>query len=113
MALSFLIIIIMREGKGESTRREEGENVFYYTQKLLPWVINSRHFFQLLLCCWHDECLGHQHAARLQERGHRLRGKEGNARAYTHMVRLAQVCRGRWLAVTRLFTSQEGSCCLQ
>lgn len=83
MALSFLIIIIMREGKGKSTRREEGENVFYYTQKLLPRVINSRHFFQLLLCCWHDEWLGHQHAVRLQERGHRLRGKEGNARAYT------------------------------
>lgn len=81
MALSFLIIIIMREGKGESTRREEGKNVFYYRQKLLPWVINSRHFFQLLLRCWHDEWHRHQHAAQLQEYGHGLQGKEGNARA--------------------------------
>lgn len=29
MALSFLIIIIIREGKGESTRREKGENVLF------------------------------------------------------------------------------------
>lgn len=83
MALSFLIIIIMRAGKGESTGREEGENVFYYRQKLLPWVMNSRHFLQLLMCCWHDEWHRHKLTAWLQERGHGLQGKEGNAGAYT------------------------------
>lgn len=51
---------------------------FYYRQKLLPRVINSRRFFQLLLCCWHDERHRHQ-----QERAHGLPGEEGNAGAIT------------------------------
>lgn len=88
MALSFLIIIIMRKGKEKGTGREEGENLFYYKQKLLPSVINSRHFFQLLLCCWHDEW--HRHSA--QQCGHGIQGKEGNAGAHT-AVGLPQVCR--------------------
>lgn len=76
MALSFLIIIItMRGEKGESTEREEGGNVFHCRQKLLPRVINSRHFSQLLLCCWHEEWHGQRHAARLQEHGQGLQGR--------------------------------------
>lgn len=86
MALSFLIIIIMREGKEKGARREEGKNVFYYKQKPLPSVINSRHFFQLLLCCWHDEW--HRHSA--QECGQGIQGKEENAGAHT-AVGLPQV----------------------
>lgn len=100
MALSFLIIIIMREGKEKSTRREEGENVFYYRQKLLPSVINSRHFFQLLWCCWHDEW--HRHSA--QEHGHGIQGKEGNAGAHTGGGAGSGV---QGLLATRHFTSQE------
>lgn len=88
MALSFLIIII-REGKGESTRREEGKNVLFFYYRV-PRVINSRHFLQLLLCCWRDEWHRHQHAARLQEHGHGLQGMP----EHPHRMRLAEVCRG-------------------
>jgi len=82
---------------------------FYYRQKLLPRVINSRCFFRLLLCCWHDKWYRHQHTARLQEHGHGLQGKEGNGRAHKQVVRLAEAYRGHWPAVTRQFTSLEGS----
>lgn len=98
MALSFLIIIIiMREGKEKSSRREERENVFYYRQKLLPSMINSRHFFSC-------SCA----AGMMNGTGTQLRsvatGKEADAGAHTGSGAGSGV---QGPLATRHFTSQE------